>query len=193
MFLFDYLIQLLKPVVKSLIKANVFAKLKRLGVYCSPSVVIQFKSWDTLFLGKNIHIGHGSVIVVSDEKSMQGVSSWLKIGDGTAINEYVNIRAAGGQIVIGKNCMIAQFVSIIASNHRIDCSSDMIKEAWVAERNGVSIGDNVWIGAGSIILPGVRIGNGSVIGAGSVVTHDVGVNDVVAGVPAKVIRKRNIS
>jgi maltose O-acetyltransferase len=57
----------------------------------------------------------------------------------------------------------------------------------------VSIGDNVWIGGRSIILQGVKIGEGAVVAAGSVVTRDVDAYEVVAGVPAKPIKKRNIS
>lgn len=51
----------------------------------------------------------------------------------------------------------------------------------------ISVGDNVFIGAGAIILPGVSIANGSVVGAGSVVTKDVPARSVVAGVPARLI------
>ncbi|HJD76131.1 MAG TPA: sugar O-acetyltransferase, partial [Bacteroides reticulotermitis] len=50
------------------------------------------------------------------------------------------------------------------------------------------IGENVWIGSGSVIVPGVTIGENSVVGAGSVVTKDVPANTIVAGAPAKSIR-----
>jgi acetyltransferase-like isoleucine patch superfamily enzyme len=56
--------------------------------------------------------------------------------------------------------------------------------------SSVSICDNVWIGARSIILPGVKIGSNSIIGAGSVVTKDVPSNCVYAGNPAKLIKQR---
>ena len=52
----------------------------------------------------------------------------------------------------------------------------------------VTIGDNVWIGGGAIIMPGVKIGNNVVIGAGSVVTKDIPDNKIAFGVPCKVIR-----
>jgi acetyltransferase-like isoleucine patch superfamily enzyme len=53
-----------------------------------------------------------------------------------------------------------------------------------------TIGNDVWIGTGAIILAGITIGDGSIVGAGSVVTHDVPGNSVVGGVPAKMITKR---
>ena len=53
----------------------------------------------------------------------------------------------------------------------------------------IKIGNDVWVGGGAIILPGVTVGNGSTIGAGSVVTHDVESYTVVAGNPARVIRR----
>ncbi len=54
----------------------------------------------------------------------------------------------------------------------------------------VEIGDDVWIGARSVILPGVKIGTGSIIAVGSVVTKDVEPFSIVAGVPAKLVNKR---
>jgi acetyltransferase-like isoleucine patch superfamily enzyme len=55
---------------------------------------------------------------------------------------------------------------------------------------GVTIGRDVWVGAGCVILPGVTIGDGAVLAAGSVVTKDVPAGAVVGGVPAKVIKAR---
>ena len=56
--------------------------------------------------------------------------------------------------------------------------------------NDIDIGDDVWIGANSVIVSGVRINKGAVVAAGAVVTEDVPENTVVGGVPAKVIRKK---
>jgi maltose O-acetyltransferase len=53
----------------------------------------------------------------------------------------------------------------------------------------ITIGDDVWIGARAVVLPGVTIGRGAVVGAGAVVSRDVGVGEVVGGVPARLIRR----
>ena len=70
----------------------------------------------------------------------------------------------------------------------------MIRNIEEVERNfslPIVIGDDVWIGANSVILPGVTIGDNSVIGAGSVVTQDIPANSVAYGVPCRVIREIN--
>lgn len=117
-------------------------------------------------------------------------NSQLIIGEGTFIGEYNNIRATGGKIVIGKYCNISQHCSLIASNHLIKKGMYISHQSWNEDRTGVIIGDDVWIGANSVILPGVTIENGAVVGAGSVVTKNVPSNAIVAGNPAKIIKWR---
>jgi acetyltransferase-like isoleucine patch superfamily enzyme len=114
----------------------------------------------------------------------------LEIGDSTYIGQFTNIRASGGEIRIGVKCMISQFVTIVASNHSTALGRPMVEQPWSMDKTGVSIGDDVWIGAGSCILPGVTIGNGAVIAANSVVTCNVESNAIVAGSPARVLRYR---
>lgn len=123
-------------------------------------------------------------------RNTDGVKSKLVIGDGTSINEFVNIRSAGGGIFIGKKCQLAQYVSLIAVNHTIDCSEYIIDAPHDFSKRFITLGDDVWVGAGAIILPGVEIGNGAVIGAGSIVTKNIPPNSVCVGNPAKVIRYR---
>lgn len=85
--------------------------------------------------------------------------------------------------------MMGPEVTILTHTHRIDRTDIPMGQqgSMVCE---VVIGDDVWIGMRSIILPGVRIGSGAVIGAGAVVTKDVPNYAVVGGVPARVIRYR---
>ena len=67
----------------------------------------------------------------------------------------------------------------------------LIKEqGWSKSNNFITIGDEVWIGAGSIILPGTTIGKGAGIGAGSIVPKDIPLNPIAHGNPAKVIKYR---
>lgn len=88
-------------------------------------------------------------------------------------------------IYVGNYVLFAPNVTVASATHPIH--PELRKKQ--AEYNvPVHIGDNVWIGAGSVILPGVSIGENSVIGAGSVVTKDIPANVVAVGCPCKVLR-----
>ena len=90
-----------------------------------------------------------------------------------------------GKITIGNNVFIAPNVSIITEEHAMDA----VQRAQGLEyTHPVTIGDNVWICTGAIVLPGVTIGDNSVIGAGSVVTKDIPPNRLAVGNPCRVIR-----
>lgn len=90
------------------------------------------------------------------------------------------------KVVIGDNCQIAPNVSIYTAGHPVHPVARNSAYEYGIE---VTIGDNVWIGGNTVILPGVHIGSNTVIGAGSVVTHDIPDWVVAAGNPCKVIRK----
>lgn len=93
-------------------------------------------------------------------------------------------------VIIGKDVMMGPDCSIFTANHRFNRIDIPMMEQGFTEPEEVVIGDDVWIGAKVIILPGVHIGKGSVIGAGSVVTHNVDAYTIVAGNPAKAIKRR---
>ena len=89
-------------------------------------------------------------------------------------------------VTIGDDCFIGPNVSIYTACHPIDPIERNTRQEYAKP---VTIGDNVWIGGSATILPGVSIGDNVTIGAGSVVTKDVESNTVVAGNPAKIIRR----
>ncbi|MEO7282514.1 acyltransferase [Gelidibacter sp.] len=110
----------------------------------------------------------------------------VSIGEHCHINENVFIQGAQ----IGDFVMIAPNVSILKSSHNFDRTDlPMINQGEAIEKIPI-IGNDVWIGRNTIILPGIIIGQGSIIAAGSVVTKNVGSFEIVGGVPAKFIRKR---
>jgi maltose O-acetyltransferase len=85
------------------------------------------------------------------------------------------------EICIGKNCLIGPDVGIYTAGHQLRSEDRTL----TCTANPISIGDDVWIGGHSTILPGVSIGDGAVVAAGSVVTKDVKSRTMVAGNPAK--------
>lgn len=89
------------------------------------------------------------------------------------------------EVRFGDNVLIAPNVGIYTAEHPLDVE---IRNAGIEYARPVTIGNNVWIGAGVTIIGGVTIGDNAVIGAGSVVTRDIPANVVAAGNPCKVIR-----
>lgn len=90
------------------------------------------------------------------------------------------------KVTIGDNCQMASNVAIYTAGHPVHPDSRNSLYEYGVE---VTIGDNVWIGGNSVILPGVHIGSNTVIGAGSVVTKDIPDWVVAGGNPCKVIRR----
>ena len=107
------------------------------------------------------------------------------IGDYTRIGIHNTII---GPVTIGSHVNLAQGITVTALNHNFEDKNKRIDEQGVSTKP-VVIGDDVWIGANAMILPGVTIGKHAVVAAGAVVTTDVPENTVVGGVPAKVIKK----
>jgi len=112
----------------------------------------------------------------------------ISIGDDFVCSSGATIRAVGSRITIGNKVNIGPFAAIIGANHGTKPGTPMQDQP--QESHEVVIGDDVWIGAGAIILPGVEVGSGSVVGAGSVVSQDVLKMTIVAGIPAVKIKER---
>jgi len=153
----------------------------------SPTL-IKFDYIDAISMGDDIYIGAFSEVVVFKKSSSSPVEGKLTIGNRVVIGKGANIRAAGGEIIIGDACLLAQNVSLIAANHLLDKSCYYRDQPWDPTKVGVTIGKNVWLGAGVTVLPGVKIGDNSVIAAGAVVAKQVPENQIWAGVPARFVR-----
>ncbi|KKN50694.1 hypothetical protein LCGC14_0630030 [marine sediment metagenome] len=116
-----------------------------------------------------------------------GTGEQIEIGDFSGIGSRCQIY---GPVKMGKYIMMGPEVIILTQNHKFsDISVPMVKQGYQKIKQ-VIIEDDVWIGARSVILPGVKIGTGSIIGVGSVVTKNIEPYSIVAGVPAKLIKKR---
>ncbi len=145
--------------------------------------------------------------------SMRAEIEWtanLNIGVNTQISSFCKIKASDGPVCIGSNvsigtgsfiasgereikigdyCLISPNVTIVSVNYRHDRIDIPIVHQGKTSK-GISIGDNVWIGAGATILDGTQIGNGVIITPNTVVSSHVPENAIVSGNPAKVIFMR---
>ncbi len=110
------------------------------------------------------------------------------IGDRLGINHGVFIQARN-KIVLGNNVTLSPYSVLIDAGLDFEYSNSSLGRKKKHIESIIVIGDNVWIGAGAIILPGVTIGDNCVVGAGSVVTRSFPSNLVIAGNPAREIRK----
>ena len=129
----------------------------------------------------------GDGVAIRDDVIIAG-SGTLIIGDNTSVNART-IIACYGHMTIGRNTMIAPMSYLLDIDHEI--ASTELPIALQGYRTApVFIGDDVWIGAQTVIVKGVTIGNGAIVGANSFVNRDIPSLVIAAGSPAKVIRSR---
>lgn len=89
-------------------------------------------------------------------------------------------------ITVGSDVLFGPGVQIYTASHPLDAAT---RRTWLESGKPITVGNDVWVGGSAILLPGVTVGDRSVVGAGSVVTRDVPPDCVVAGNPARVIRR----
>lgn len=136
-------------------------------------------------IGNRTLVMFGAVLHVYNFRSLPAAG--IEIGADSLIGEYSVIRGQGG-VHIGDRVYLSPFVQILAVNHVYsDPNVPFIEQGITAQ--GITVGDDVWIGGGAILTDGVTVGQGSVIAAGAVVTNDVPAHVVVGGVPARVLKR----
>jgi acetyltransferase-like isoleucine patch superfamily enzyme len=134
-----------------------------------------------LRLGERCVLQRGVWLNIASDSARLSMGAHTFLGQGAEIE--VNER-----VDIGAGVLIAPGVYITDHNHDTGPGPPMYQRPCLAAP--VRIGDDVWIGANAVILPGVSIGDGAVIAAGAVVTGDVPSGAIVAGVPARLLRSR---
>ena len=177
----------------------------------NPASELTLTDEDYVFIHKSavIEVG-GKVIVGNNKLDLNGRSSIIWLDEDSSLIFHGNFNFyygadvrlfSGARLELGNNSYINSDCKIRCSNHiqvGDDCAishdliimdSDFHKIDGIAKIGEVRIGNHVWIGTRVTILKNVSIGDGSIVAAGSVVTHNVPPKSMVAGVPARIIRK----
>jgi acetyltransferase-like isoleucine patch superfamily enzyme len=150
------------------------------NVRVSPRAELVARAGDSILLGDGCKIQAGAIL-----STMGGR---IELGPACTVHHYTVLYGHGG-LTVGANVRIAAHTVVIPANHLFDDPDRPIRLQGET-REGIRIGDDVWIGSNVTILDGCTIGSGSVIAAGAVVTRDIPPLSVAAGAPARVVRKR---
>lgn len=158
------------------------------GSFLSPHMFIKGAKY--VSIGKGNLFNKYCIIEVNQTK---GYSPFIEIGDNCNFGEFTHITCIR-RISIGSNLLTGRFVLITDNSHG---DFDDLKEniaplsRKLTSKGDVVIGDNVWLGDQTVILPNVKIGNNAIVAANSVVTKNIPDNSIAAGVPAKIIKSIN--
>jgi virginiamycin A acetyltransferase len=148
--------------------------------------------WLNRLRASGVEIGPGARVAIGSH-----IESGTIIAHDTQINGPASIRGSG-RAVIGPYCAIGRRLTILTENHSTNLPNMQfalhgelgIPRKEIVSAADVEIGPACWVGDGVTILPGVSIGAGAVLAAGAVVSGDVAAFAIVAGVPAREIRRR---
>jgi acetyltransferase-like isoleucine patch superfamily enzyme len=159
------------------------------GSSIGKNTFVRISQSGSFLMGRNCYLGDNLEI---------GTQGNISIGDNTTIQHRTTIS---GDVTIGRYCTFAPNVYLSSGSH----SFDLFPELYIRDQDKliadnieyvkrkskkVIVEDDCWLGINVAVMPGVTIGKGSVVGASSVVTKDIVPYSVVAGIPAKLIRKR---
>jgi acetyltransferase-like isoleucine patch superfamily enzyme len=147
--------------------------LKKLRMFFLLTFIYNFKK-----VGSNLYVG----------KQLSIRPNTVSVGNEVFIGSYANFAVC--LLEIGDYVMIGPRVAIVGGDHRFDIVGKPCSKTGRDTQKKVSIGKDVWIGYGTIIMQGVMIGEGSIVAAGSLVTKDLAPYGVYGGHPARLIKKR---
>ena len=136
----------------------------------------------SIYIGNSVSVSRGVTIVAQ--------AGSIRIGDNVFVGAWSTITAKD-KIIIGNDTLIGERVTIRDQDHKIDGLYNVPMAQAGFSVFPITMGSDVWIGAGAVILKGVSIGDGAVIGANAVVSKDVEPRTIVGGVPARVIGYRS--
>jgi len=129
-------------------------------------------------IGNRVFVGRNSILSCKNGD--------ITLEDGVNIGFNCEVFS-GSSVTIGRNALLAGYCYVIGGGHEFENVDRPVQEQRGVSK-GVTIEEDVWLGAGTMVLDGVQIGSHTIVGAGSVVTSDLPPRSVVAGTPARVLR-----
>jgi acetyltransferase-like isoleucine patch superfamily enzyme len=154
------------------------------GVVVDDLVVLDAKGTRNrgIVIGRGVFLGRGTILSCKDGD--------IVLGDHTNVGFHSEIFS-GSSVSVGRHGLFAAYTYLVGGGHEFERAEAPVLEQ-ARTSNGIVLGDDVWLGAGAKVLDGVRIGDHVVVGAGAVVTDDLPDGAVAVGVPARVVRRREI-
>jgi acetyltransferase-like isoleucine patch superfamily enzyme len=150
--------------------------------FVCPGVKFEIGRGAVLHLGRWSWVGNDSKIRVHEGE--------VRIGAKTVLGQECTVSAFQ-HVSIGRECIVADRVMLIDFDHGVVEVERPIRHQGIYKRD-VRVGHNVWMGYGSCVLRGCTVGDNSILGTYAVVTRDIPADTVAAGVPARVIRRRDV-
>lgn len=154
------------------------------NVVIDDNVVLDAKGFDNdgIIIGNGVFIGRGTILNCKNGN--------IILGDCVNMGFNCHIFSAS-QVKLGKNVLLAANCYLIGGTHKFD-RLDIAPIEQERESRGIELKENTWLGSNVQILDGVNIGHDSVIGTSAVVNSDIPDNSIAVGIPAKVIKRRDI-
>ena len=133
-----------------------------------------------ILIGRGVFLGRGTILSCKDGN--------ITLGDDVNIGFHSEIFS-GSQVTVGRHGLFAAYTYLVGGGHAADAEGVPVIDQPRTSR-GITLGENVWLGAGAKVMDGVRLGRDVIVGAGAVVTEDLADGAVAVGVPARVVRTR---
>ncbi len=163
---------------------HIFGRIGRTSTIVKPILLV---NPEFVYIGDRVQIRHGARIEAVRGRSGVQFNPRVEIGDDTSIEQGFHL-ACGEQIVIGKKVAITEYVGVFDIWHSYE-SIDIPVVDQPLRTSPVRVGDHSLVGMGAVIHPGVSIGSHCLIGANSVVTKSFPDYSMIAGTPAKLIKR----